>query len=309
MASQADLFGAKDSEPAEVAELAPMLKQYVETKKSYPEHLLLFQVGDFYEVFFEDAITVSDCLQIRLTSRDKNKENPIPMCGVPIHAIDNYLPKLLENGFSAVVVSQVEDAKQAKGMVRREITRIITPGVRLEGDGLNEKEFNYLVSALSLGSGSAISYSDISIGVLRVLELETTEELLDAIRRLKPAELILPSLYNKSPIDRNSDWLKEAIALGKELGARVIFRPYDFPNEKKIAEVLETWLADKDSLSAVQDSILHLSAVGLSCLCSTLSYVDEVSFGINHVFSSIEREESCRSVIIDFAIRRNLELS
>ena len=310
IASQADLFSAaKDVESTEVVELAPMLKQYVETKKSYPEHLLLFQVGDFYEVFFEDAITVSDCLQIRLTSRDKNKENPIPMCGVPIHAIDNYLPRLLELGHSAVVVSQVEDARQAKGMVRREITRIITPGVRLDGDGLNEKEFNYLVSAISLGSSSAISYSDISIGVLRVLELETTEELLDAIRRLKPAELILPSLYNNSPIDRNSDWLKEASALAKELGARVIYRPYDFANEKKIAEVLETWLADKDSIKVVQDSILQLSAVGLSSLCSTLSYIDEVSFGVKPVFSSIEREESSSSVIIDSATRRNLELT
>ena len=312
IASQETLFSETTKlaqEDLAPSNLAPMLKQYVEMKKSYPEHLLLFQVGDFYEVFFEDAITVADSLQIRLTSRDKNKENPIPMCGVPIHAIDNYLPRLLEVGHSAVVVSQVEDAKHAKGMVRREITRIVTPGVRLEGDGLNEKEFNYLVSALSSGEQFALSYSDISIGVLRVAEYETSEELLDAIKRIKPAELILPSLFNAIAVDKNAEWLKDSIALAKDLGARLVFRPFDYPETSRIAQELEVWLADKKAIAQVQSSLREISAVGLSCLCSTLSYVDEVSFGVKPVFSTIEREEASSTVVIDSATRRNLELT
>ncbi len=286
--------------------LAPMLKQYLEVKESYKEHLLFFQVGDFYEVFFEDAPIVADCLQIRLTSRDKNKENPIPMCGVPIHAIDNYLSKLIENGFSVVIVSQVEAAKASKGMVKREVTRIITPGVRL--DGLDDKEFNFLASVL-LDNTCSVSYVDVSVGELKVVELETRDELVDYLKRIRPSEILLPSVLNSKAVDKNLEWIKDSLAVCKELGAKPVFRVFDYPNKSAISDLFQKWLADKNEINQVGELVESLTNESISSLNTIIAYVDEVSFGVKPVFSSIGKENSESSVVIDSATRRNLELT
>ena len=171
-------------------ELAPMLQQYVRTQSEHPDHLVFFQVGDFYEVFFECAIKVSEILNIRLTSRDKQADNPIPMCGVPVRAFESYLPKILIAGFRAVVVSQTEEGiKNPKTgklkSVRREITRIVTPGIRLE-EGLNERSSNFCGAAIMLPEGGAVCAYDISTGQLKIKECESQEELVDALELIPP---------------------------------------------------------------------------------------------------------------------------
>ena len=129
----------------------PMMQQYLEIKAQYPDALLLYRMGDFYEMFLDDAVTAAGILEIALTSRDKQADNPIPMCGVPYHAAEGYLAKLVAAGRKVAICDQVEDPRQAKGLVRREVTRVITPGLILESQNLLSNQPNYL-AAVSRGS-------------------------------------------------------------------------------------------------------------------------------------------------------------
>lgn len=291
--------------PPEPKELAPMLQHYVETKRKYPEHLLLFQVGDFYEIFFEDAHKASGILNIRLTSRNKDDPDAIPMCGVPIHALDNYLPKLLRAGVSCVLMSQVEDSKGKKGGVSREISRIVTPGIRFEGDGLDEKSFNFLlaVSFSSRGAG-ALSFSDVSTGVLRVVEVESVDELLDMIQRVSPSEIVLPSVVDSIPVEKDEVWVRRVRAYGEETGVRVLFRPFERMKRESMSQRLEKLLS-----GAVPPFVSALGQEALSAVTALLDYVDDVSFGNTPMLSEFSFLESGQGLVLDAATRRNLELT
>lgn len=306
--------GAKDAAAAgPAASPAPMMRQYLQTKREYPDHLLLFQVGDFYEIFFDDAKTAAEVLGIRLTSRDKESPDPVPMCGVPIHALDNYLPKILKAGLSCVVVSQVEDAKDKKGMVRREITRIVTPGVRYEGDGLDEKQFNYLAAAcIGPGDSGAVSYVDVSTGHLHVQETENSEEMIEALRRINPTELLLPSVLFSVAVEKTHGSIKEVKRLAQESGCRVVFRPFDRMGK----EALQTQIAKllppcgcAELREVLPERVGRLSPLGLAVLKTILAYVEEVSFSSTPKMSDFTVEEPAGIVFIDAATRRNLELT
>lgn len=290
----------------------PMLQQYLQIKEQYPQHLLLFQVGDFYEIFFDDARVASEHLNIRLTSRDKDTADPIPMCGVPIHALDNYLPKLLQGGFSCVVMSQVEDAKNKKGMVRREITRIVTPGIRYEGDGLDEKYFNYLAAAcVGAGNTGAVSYVDVSTGHLRIQETESIEELIEAIRRISPSEILIPASLFSAEIDSSQSWSKEIKRVSREYSSRVVSRPFQRVSRDSLKKQINEMLRAEDDRSSgrtVSAAIELMSPVGLACLDAILAYIEEVSFGSSPGLSQFTLEEPSNVVFVDAATRRNLEL-
>ena len=130
----------------------PLMRQYLEVKQQYADAILLFRMGDFFEMFFEDAVVAARALELTLTSRDKNKEDPVPMAGVPHHAINGYIRKLLDQGFKVAVCDQVEDARFAKGLVKRAVTRVITPGVVLDTDQLDSKTNNFLGVIVSNGA-------------------------------------------------------------------------------------------------------------------------------------------------------------
>jgi len=293
---------------SETRELAPMLQYYVELKRKYPEHLLLFQVGDFYEIFFEDAPKASDTLNIRLTSRNKDEPDPIPMCGFPIHAMDNYLPRLLRAGLSCVVISQVEETKGRKGGMQREISRIVTPGVRFEGDGLDEKRFNYLAAVLvSSREDGAIAFVDVSTGWLRLLEFESVDDLGDTLRRVGPAELIIPSLLNGTPVERGSRWFRELTQLSSDLGAKLVFRPY----EKSTRELLVGRFVNlfTDPACWNLETLGNISKESLEALLALLGYVEEISFGNPPKLSQFSCEEPEKILLVDAATRRNLEIT
>ena len=150
--------------------LSPLMRQYRDIKQNYPEAILFFRVGDFYEMFYEDAQDASRLLSIALTSRDKNSDQPVPLCGVPYHAATGYIAKLLKAGRIVALCEQVEDPKAAKGLVRREVVRLYTPGTLVDTEFLAPSELNYLV-ALAVRSGTVQS---IPIG-LAVLEVSTGE--------------------------------------------------------------------------------------------------------------------------------------
>jgi DNA mismatch repair protein MutS len=285
--------------------LAPMLQQYQELKKKYVDYLLLFQVGDFFEVFFDDARLVSDVLNIRLTSRDKNATDPIPMCGVPIHAIESYLPKLIEAGYRVVFYSQVEESSpNKKGMVRREVSRIVTPGVRLEGEGLDQKQTNYLAALIFHAGVGGLGYVDVSTGHLRLREFETIDELTEAVEQIAPAELILPLTIFGRPVDKSSSWIREIKAVASRLGTELLYRPFDKVAHSIMQSRLQNRLSEPGTVRLLDD----VAPENLTTLEALLSYVDEVSFGRPPQLSTFGREIADTTLVLDGSTRRNLEL-
>src|SRR5581483_1374305 len=178
----------------------PLMRQYREVKRAYSDAIVLFRVGDFYEMFYEDAEDASRLLSIALTSRDKSKADPVPLCGVPHHAATGYIAKLLKAGRTVAVCDQVEDPKFAKGLVRREVTRLYTPGTLIEADLLPPKESNFLaaVAHLERGAGPVLGLAALepSTGEFWLSELTgatAPTDLLDELARLEPKELLFPS--------------------------------------------------------------------------------------------------------------------
>jgi len=173
-----------------VAELTPMMQQYMETKEQYRDCILFYRLGDFYEMFFEDAITASKELEITLTGKNCGQEDRAPMCGVPYHAVDGYLNKLVSKGYKVAICEQVEDPKLAKGLVKREVVRIVTPGTNLNLQALEETKNNYLMSIVYLQNKVGISIADATTGDYLLTEVDDDKKLLDEINKFQPTEII-----------------------------------------------------------------------------------------------------------------------
>lgn len=173
----------------------PMMRQYLELKAQHPDAILFYRMGDFYEMFFQDAVVAARALDLTLTTRDKKKPNPVPMCGVPHHAGKTYLRRLLEQGFRVAICEQVEDPKLAKGVVKREVVEVVTPGVVVDEEQLDARSNNYLVAVVPQGKRGqlwGVAAFDLSTGELRVTEVEEGA-LADELARLRPSEVIYPA--------------------------------------------------------------------------------------------------------------------
>jgi len=179
--------------------LTPLMEQYQKMKEEHPDAIMFCRVGDFYETFYEDAETASRVLDITLTARDKNSEDgPIPLAGVPYHAIDSYLYKMVKAGYKVAICEQMEDPKQAEGLVKREVIRVITPGTVIDPKALERKANNYLATINKVQKGYGLAYIDVSTGEFFVTELETEAKLLSEITRLFPAECLFPEGFEES---------------------------------------------------------------------------------------------------------------
>ena len=152
-------------------ELTPMMQQYMETKKQCPDCILFYRLGDFYEMFYEDALTASKELELTLTGRSCGQEERAPMCGVPYHAVESYLTKLVGKGYKVAICEQLEDPKLAKGLVKRDIVRIVTPGTNLNMQSLEESRNNYLLCIAYTSDGIGISAADVTTGDYYVTEV------------------------------------------------------------------------------------------------------------------------------------------
>ena len=170
----------------------PMIKQYLSIKAKYPDIILFYRMGDFYEMFFDDAKFASKILEITLTSRNKKDEFPVPMCGVPFRAAQTYISRLIKNGCKVAICDQVEDPRTAKGIVKREVVRVITPGMIVDNEFLDEKSNNYVLSLSKNSDSTGISYLDLSTGAFRLSESEDLLSIIDEIRRVSPSEIVLP---------------------------------------------------------------------------------------------------------------------
>ena len=180
-------------------QLSPMMRQYVDEKKKRPDCLLFFRLGDFYEMFFEDALTVSRELELTLTSRDCGLEERAPMAGVPYHSAEQYISRLTEKGYKVAVCEQMEDPALAKGIVRREVVRIVTPGTVTDLSRVDERENNYLMAVFQQGPAYGLASADLTTGDFSATQLltgMTAVHVYDEIHRIKPAELLCnPEFY------------------------------------------------------------------------------------------------------------------
>lgn len=276
--------------------LTPMMKQYMELKKQYKDCILFFRLGDFYEMFFEDALTASRELEITLTGRDCGQKERAPMCGVPHHSAENYINKLIFKGYKVAICEQVEDAKQAKGIVKRDVIRIVTPGTNLNMQSLDESINNYLMSIYKKAETFGIALVDITTGDFLTTEVNDSRKLLDEIAKFYPSEIIA----NQAFIDDT--------VLHKQISER--FNSYISQEEdwcfeyetcvKKIEEHFNVGTIDGLGLKDFNESINACGAL--------LEYLNKTQKkNLAHI-SKITPYLTDTYMMIDLSSRRNLEL-
>ena len=181
--------------------MSPMMQEYCKTKEQYKDCILFYRLGDFYEMFFDDALLVTRELEITLTGKDCGLEERAPMCGVPYHAAETYINRLIERGHKVAICEQVEDPKKAKGLVKREVVRIVTPGTTLDAAALDETKNNYLMSIVSMEEHFGCAIADITTGDCFLTEVDKPQKLLDEINKFVPAEIICNDSFYMSNID------------------------------------------------------------------------------------------------------------
>ena len=279
-----------------MAEYSPMMQHYLKTKEEYKDCILFYRLGDFYEMFFDDALVVSKELELTLTGKDCGQAERAPMCGIPFHAAETYLNRLVANGHKVAICEQVEDPKQAKGIVKREVIRIVTPGTNLNTQALDETKNNYLMSIVYLGEKIGVSIADFSTGDYFVTELSSGSELIDEINKFVPSEIITNEYFSMSGIDLT--------AVNDKLGITM--------------STLDSWYFDEDT--CIKKLLTHfkvgvLDGLGLKdytagtiAAGALLLYLYEMQKGsVNHI-TSIVPYTTGKYMLIDSSSRRNLEL-
>ncbi|MFZ2087754.1 MAG: hypothetical protein WAU47_04185, partial [Desulfobaccales bacterium] len=235
--------------------LTPMLRQYLELKARYADALVLFQMGDFFELFYQDAEDAARALSIALTSRNRSGEDRIPMAGFPIHAAEGYIGRLLEQGFKVVVCEQVEDPAQAKGLVRREVTRILTRGTQVDPAALEARAENYLAAVSFQGDRWGLGFLSLSTGEFRLTEGAGADALGDELWRLKPSELVVPE-------GSGGEVLAGALAIFQTPPTKRFLPPFAFDPasaQRELGRVFGTLFLDGFGL---QDHRLGVAAAG-----------------------------------------------
>lgn len=276
----------------------PMMKQYKEIKAQHPDSVLFFRLGDFYEMFYEDAQLASKVLEITLTSRDS--ERKIPMCGVPHHAVDSYIAKMISQGYQVALCDQIGDPKTSKGIVKREVTRVITPGTLVEGQLLEDKTNNYIATILLKQGRAGLAYADISTGEFMVSDIEDTSffnVLISELERLQVAELLLPDSFRAK-----QEVLEE---LKKRLTTTINYYRDDAFTEEQAIKYLQQQFNQStlDKIRLADDSpALRAGGALVQFLLETQKR------SLDHL-SSLEHYHISQYMVLDYSARRNLELT
>lgn len=282
-----------------MAEMTPMMKQYLEIKKEYQDTILMFRLGDFYEMFFEDAKVASRELELVLTGRDCGQAERAPMCGVPFHSVDSYIARLVSRGYKVAICEQTEDPATAKGIVKRDVIRVLTPGTVIESSMLDESKNNFLCSIWLNGNAAGVCFADVSTGELSLTQLESKSvgnEIVNELGRYMPTEI----RYNAAVV--KNDKIREFIKNRVECTA-------DSIDEEKInVDYCRRVITDhfKKSLTelGIEESNEAVCALG-----ATIDYLTEVQkSGLDNI-REIDFYSENQFMKIDFSSRRNLELT
>ena len=280
----------------DIKKLSPMMAEYVKTKQQYKDCILFYRLGDFYEMFFEDALTVTKELEITLTGKDCGLEERAPMCGVPFHAAETYINRLIEKGYKVAICEQVEDPKKAKGLVKREVIRVVTPGTTLDAASLDESKNNYLMSIVSMEDHFGCAIADISTGDCFLTEVDKPQKLLDEINKFVPAEIICNDAFFMSGVDTDD--------LKNRLGICV------FP--------LDAWYFDDSLCKRTLKEHFHVNTLeglgiqdydsGVIASGALFLYLQETQKSALSHMAGIRPYAAEKYMLIDSSSRRNLEL-
>ena len=276
--------------------LTPMMKQYMQTKEEYKDCILFYRLGDFYEMFFDDALTASKELEITLTGKNCGLEERAPMCGIPYHAVVSYLNRLVSKGYKVAICEQVEDPKTAKGIVKREVIRVVTPGTNLDTQGLDETKNNYIMCIVYMADRYGLSVADVTTGEYLVTELDSQTKLMDELYKFMPSEIVCNEAFYMSGLDLD------------DLKNRLHMAIYS----------LEAWYFD-DALcrETLQEhfKVASLEGIGLSdyecgmiASGALLKYLEETQKNSLSHMSRLTRYATGNYMVLDSATRCNLEL-
>ena len=276
--------------------MSPMMQHYMETKKQYPDCILFYRLGDFYEMFFDDAKTVSRELELTLTGKECGMAERAPMCGVPYHAVDSYLSRLVQKGYKVAIAEQMEDPKLAKGLVKREVTRIVTPGTLLDSQALDETKNNYLMSIVYLAKSFGIAVTDVTTGEFLVTEVDSTRALLDELYKYTPSEIICNEAFYMSGVDL------------EELKNRLNFLITPLDNHYFDDAVCRDTLKRHFHVGTLAGLGLEDYRTGLVAAGAAMSYLLETQkTSLSHI-TKITPYRSGKYMVLDTSTRRNLEL-
>lgn len=276
----------------------PMMRQYLEIKADYPDAILFFRLGDFYEMFLDDAVTASRVLDITLTSRNKGSAEEVPLCGIPYHSCQPYIARLIEQGYKVAICEQVEDPKTAKGIVRREVVRVITPGLVVDSDTLQPKENNYLL-ALAAGEGDrwGMAVLDITTGEFRTTEVQGVEGVRSELASSNPREVLLPEAEEDDVLPR---------LLAGALADRVVNRlpAWVYEPDRAREEICRYFRAGSLEPFGCAELPAAVLAAG-----AVLHYLEETQKGGVPQVRTLQTYHNQDFMVLDDATRRNLELT
>jgi len=279
------------------SKLSPMMQHYLSEKDQYPGCILFYRLGDFYEMFFEDAKTVSRELELTLTGKQCGLEERAPMCGVPFHAADTYITRLVNKGYKVAICEQLEDPKEAKGIVKRGVIRVVTPGTNIDSESLDETKNNYLMCVCSFGDVYGISLCDITTGDFRVTELNTQDEFMNELQKFKPSEIICNDTFAISGIDI------EAIRSNLHIPVSILDPTYF--EEGKASALLKRQFSKQQLL----DSYIFDLSSGVLSAGAILRYVKETQKSECLTILDINVYKDSNFMELDSQTRRNLELT
>ena len=279
-----------------MAEFTPMMQQYLQTKSEYKDCILFYRLGDFYEMFFDDAITASRELELTLTGKDCGQEERAPMCGIPFHAYEGYLNKLIQKGYKVAICEQVEDPKMAKGLVKREVIRIVTPGTNLNMQSLDAGKNNYLMSIVYTGDAIGISVADISTGDYFVTEVDSGRVLIDEINKFTPSEIICNEAFFMSGIDIEEITHRLNISVSS-------LEPWYFDDG-----LCKRTLMEHFKVGTLEGLGLKDYETGVIAAGSVLQYLYETQKSSLPHLTGITPYTTGKYMILDSSTRRNLEL-
>jgi len=277
-------------------QLSPMMEHYMEVKREYPGCILFYRLGDFYECFFDDAIVTSKELELTLTGRDCGLPDRAPMCGVPYHAVEQYISQMVEKGYRVAVCDQLEDPKEAKGMVKRGVTRVVSPGTNIFSDTLDEKKNVYLMGILWMDDTFGIAVADVSTGEFNVTEGKTVRKVLDEITRYAPREIVCNAAFQISGVDiedlKNRLGISVVVLEGPEYGL----------------ETCETEMLKHFHVSSRHMLGLGNMETGANAAAAVLAYLYQTQkTSLAHI-THLQPYLTSDYMVLDMATRRNLEL-